>query len=82
MINNQNLQDFDRVMSLIREKDPESYVKLYIQALSLGAKSPIRLSTSSPYRLRLRHLLIRLVGFRVFFRLYKLFHPPFLSKKS
>lgn len=69
--------EFARIMDFIREKDPKTWVKLYCEAVRLGFQNnpkPTRPSFFSRCILRLRHLLIHLLGFRVFFRLYRILH--------
>lgn len=67
-----NLEYFIETMELIKEHAPAEYARLYCQAVKMGMqKESIRLSFFARCKRRLRHLLIRLVGFRVFFRLYQ-----------
>lgn len=66
---NENYKLFNECMDRIRQENPTKWAELYCRAAKM---SPYY--ADEPGKHRWRHLLIRLLSFRVYFRLYRLLH--------
>ena len=68
-----NQHFFEEVMAYIKKEDPAEWARLYCRAVRLGIK-PRGHSFFSLCKHGLYRLIIRLAGFRVFYRVYSLLH--------
>ena len=59
----ENFSNFEKIMDLIKEKDPESWARIYCMASKLTSSDQ---PSSSPRKQKLYRWLLRLFGLRAF----------------